>query len=66
MSRTGWRGNIGLVEGNRNDLVTGEIANIADFDHEIGARLVLNIEGEIHAVRQLVCRVVDTQRVWLA
>ena len=66
MSGVGWRGDLRLVEGHGDDLVAAEIAHVADLDHQIVARLVLDIEREVHAVGQLVGAVVDAESKWLA
>ncbi len=55
----------GLVEG-RNDLVAAEIADIADFDGEVVARLPLDVERVVEGVGQLVGAVVDAERDGLA
>ena len=61
MGGTAGRCDLRLVEGHGNDLVTAEIAHIANFDHQIVARLVLEIEREIDAVRQFVGAIVDAE-----
>ncbi len=63
MSGIAWRGNLSLVKGHGNDLVTAEIADVADLNHQIVARLILDVEREVHAVGQLVGAVVDAECV---
>ena len=51
-----------LIERNRNDLVTAEVADVAQFDGEIVARLPLDVERVVDGVGQLVGAVVDAER----
>ena len=67
----GWVGLPGVaiwawLKGSGNDLVAAEIAHVADLDHQIVARLLLDVEREVHAVRQLVGAVVNAECVRLA
>ena len=41
--------------------MTAEIADVADFNSEVAARLPLNIEGLVHSVWQFVGAIVDAE-----
>ena len=56
------RGDLRLVEGQRNDLMAAEIADVADLDGEVAARLPLNVQSLVHGVRQFVGAVVIGER----
>ena len=49
------------LKGTGNDLMAAQIAHVTDLDHEIVARLVLDIQREVHAVGQFVGPVVDAE-----
>ncbi len=53
---------VGLVERNRNDLMTADVADVADIDREVVARLPLNIQRVVEGIRQLVRAIVDAER----
>ena len=61
MGWIGWRGDLGLVEGHRNDLMTAQVADIADLDHQVVAWLVLEVQREVDAIGQFVGAVVDAK-----
>ncbi len=52
------RGDLRLVKRNGNDFVAAEVADVADFDQEIAARLPLDVESLIHGVGKFVFAVV--------
>src|SRR6202034_1074201 len=56
------RGNLRLVEGQGNDLMTAEIAHVADLDGKIVPRLPWNVQSLVHGVRQLVGAIVIGKR----
>ena len=60
--RMGRRCDLRLVKGQRNDLMTTEIAHVADFDGEIATRLPLNVQSLVHGVRQFVGAIVVGKR----
>ena len=51
----------GLIERNGNDFMTAQIADVADFNSKVVARLPLNIEGLVHSVWQFVGAIVDAE-----
>ena len=51
-----------LVERHRDHLVAAQIADIAELDGQVVARLPLNIQRVVDGVRQLVGAVVNAQR----
>src|SRR5579863_8808349 len=53
------RSNLGLIEWEWNYLMAAEVADVADVDSEIVARLPLNIESLVHRIGQFVGPVVD-------
>jgi hypothetical protein len=68
-ARESWAGSSGdggLIERNGNDLVTADIAHVAEFDGDIGTRLPLNVEGVVDGVGQLVSAVVYAEGDGLA
>ncbi len=60
--RAGRRSDTGLVEGDRDDLMPAAIADEADLDRQIVARLPLDVKSVVEGVRQLVGAVVYAQR----
>ena len=50
-----------LVERDGDDLVAAEVANVAELHQQVVARLPLQVQGEVDAVRQLVGGVVHAQ-----
>ena len=65
MGRIGGRGDLRLVEGHGNHLMAAQVANVAQLNHEIVARLVLEVQREVDAVGQLVGAIVDAESKWL-
>ena len=61
MRGAAWGGNLCLVERQRDDLMASEIAHITEVDHQIVARLPLQIEGEVNRVGEFVSAVVVTE-----
>ena len=52
---------MGWLNGNGNHLVASYLANVAELDGQIIARLPLKVEGVVNRVRQFVLSVVDTE-----
>jgi hypothetical protein len=53
----------GLVERDRNHLVTAQVANIADVNGDVTRWLPLKIEGYVNGVRKLVIAIVCAERI---
>ena len=51
-------GRLRYIEGNRDHLMTAQVAHISDIDGKVVTRLPLNVERLIHRVRQLVVAVI--------
>src|ERR1700730_999531 len=51
-----------LIERHGNDLMTPEVANVADGDGQIVSGLPLNIESLVHSVREFIPAVVNRKR----
>jgi hypothetical protein len=66
VDRTALGGNSRLVEGNWNDLMTTDIADVAEFNNPVVAWLPLDIQRLVVSVGQLVSAIVDAQRYGLS
>src|SRR5208337_2876535 len=53
------RSDLRLVEGHRNHQVTPQVADVADLNQEVVARLPLNVQGVVDGVGQLVLAVIN-------
>src|SRR5215472_13332386 len=56
----------GLIEGNGDDLMTAEVADVSDLEGEVFARLPLDVERVVVGVGKFVGAVVDAERDGLA
>ena len=52
----------GLVEGNGQNFVQAVVAHIADIEQPVVGRLVLEVEGPVLGVRQLVVDIVAAEQ----
>ena len=53
-----------MVEGDGNYLMTPQVADVADVDREVAARLPLNVQRLVHGIGKLISPRVGSQIKW--